>query len=216
MESILEQLISSPKLELYSRQIQSVLYEERKKRERFYEEITEQQKAEFINGEIIMHSPVRIEHTVTGKLLLALLDIHVRIHKLGFVGYEKTLVTLTRNDYEPDICFWNREKSATFKPGQMKFPAPDFIAEIISPSTEKNDRSIKWMDYAAHGVQEYWIIDPVICTVEQYILDKDSYTLRVKMDSGIVKSQAVQGFDIPVRALFDEEENLAALKSLLP
>ncbi|MEE4355532.1 MAG: Uma2 family endonuclease [Desulfococcaceae bacterium] len=216
MEAILEQIVRSPKLELYSRQIQSVLYEERKKRERFYKEITEQQKAEFINGEIIMHSPVRIEHNITSGLLYKLLHTYVQMHHLGFAGIEKILITLTRNDYEPDICFWKREKSAAFKPGQMKFPAPDFIAEIISPSTEKTDRSIKWMDYAAHGVQEYWITDPANCTVEQYILENETYTLRVKMDSGTVKSQAVQGFDIPVRALFDEEENLAALKSLLP
>ncbi|MCP4110138.1 MAG: Uma2 family endonuclease [Desulfobacteraceae bacterium] len=215
MEQILEQIIHSPKLELYSRHIRSVLVEEHKKREQFYEEITEQQKAEFINGEIVMHSPVRIEHNITGAFLLKLLHTHVQINNFGFVGYEKILVTLTRNDYEPDVCFWNKEKSKDFEPRQMKFPAPDFIAEILSPGTEKTDRTTKWMDYAAHGVQEYWIIDPVTQTVEQYVLDKNSYSLRAKMDSGVLKCQAVKGFDIPVRALFDKEENLAALKAVL-
>jgi Uma2 family endonuclease len=58
---------------------------------------------------------------------------------------------------------------------QMRFPAPDFIAEILSPSTEENDRNIKSTDYAAHGVSEYWIIDPAYRIVEQYLLEKNRF-----------------------------------------
>ncbi len=215
MDDILEQLFHSPRLALYSRQIQSALSEEQEKRERFYEEITEDQKAEFINGEIIVHSPVRIEHTIVGKLLLKALDTYVQIHHLGFVGYEKMLISLTRNDYEPDVCFWKNDKASEFRPGQSKFPAPDFISEVLSPGTKKTDRTTKWEDYAAHGVGEYWIIDPAAQIVEQYLLDKSCYRLHVKADSGVLKCQAVSGFDIPFRALFDEAENLAALRGIL-
>lgn len=215
MEAVLEQLFRSPRLALYSREIQSVLSDEQKKRDRFYEEITEDQKAEFINGEIIMHSPVRIEHNIAGKLLLKLLDTYVQTHELGFVGYEKMLICLTRNDYEPDVCFWRNEKSSVFIPRQMKFPAPDFIAEVLSPSTEKTDRTTKWEDYAAHGVGEYWIIDPAAQIVEQYVLDQNTYRLRVKADSGILKSQVISGFDIPLRALFDQAENADVLREIL-
>ena len=215
MELITEQLHRSPKLGLYYRDIRTTLSEERKKRRQFYDEVREDQKAEFINGEVIVHSPVRIEHNITGKLLLRFMDIYVQIRSLGFVGYEKMMISLTRNDYEPDVCFWSKKKSVKFKPGQMKFPAPDFIAEVLSPSTENNDRTIKFEDYAAHGVKEYWIIDPAYQVVEQYFLDAGQYRLHVKADSGILKSRAVKGFVIPVAALFDEKENLAALKGIL-
>mgnify|MGYP001554136023 CR=1 FL=1 len=70
MEAALEHLLYSPRLAIYSRYIQSVLSDERERREKFYEEIKEDQKAEFINGEIIVHSPVKLEHTIAGKLLL--------------------------------------------------------------------------------------------------------------------------------------------------
>jgi len=215
MELITEQLHRSPKLGLYYRDIRTTLSEERKKRRQFYDEVREDQKAEFINGEVIVHSPVRIEHNITGKLLLRFMDIYVQIRSLGFVGYEKMMISLTRNDYEPDVCFWSKKKSVKFKPGQMKFPAPDFIAEVLSPSTENNDRTIKFEDYAAHGVKEYWIIDPAYQVVEQYFLDAGQYRLHVKADSGILKSRAVKGFVIPVAALFDEKENLAALRAIL-
>ena len=60
----------------------------------------------------------------------------------------------------PDICFWSKEKADGFLDDQMIFPAPDFVVEILSKSTTKNDRTIKHQDYAAHGIREYWIIDP--------------------------------------------------------
>jgi len=215
MDLITDQLHRSPKLGLYYRDIRTTLYEERKKRKQFYEDVREDQKAEFINGEVIVHSPVRIEHNITGKFMLELLDVHVRLNGLGFTGYEKMMISLTRNDYEPDVCFWSRAKSKKFKPKQTQFPAPDFIAEVLSPATEDNDRTVKFEDYAAHGVKEYWIIDPASRAVEQYFLEKDEYVLHMKADSGILKSKAVKGFAVPVAALFDETENLAALRLIL-
>jgi Uma2 family endonuclease len=97
----------------------------------------------------------------------------------------------------------------------MKFPAPDFVAEVLSPSTEQADRGVKFQDYAAHGVGEYWILDSDAARLEQYLLDGESYTLAIKAGDGTVTSLAVTDFTIPVRALFDEAENLAALERLV-
>lgn len=57
MESLLERLLESPKLSLYVEQMQQILQEERKRREEFYNTISGDVKAEFINGEIVYHSP---------------------------------------------------------------------------------------------------------------------------------------------------------------
>jgi len=46
-------------------------------------------------------------------------------------------------------------------------------------------------------------------------LKKGCYNLRAKTDSGMIKSQAVRGFNIPVTALFDEDENLSLLREIL-
>ncbi len=81
---------------------------------------------------------------------------------------KKVIIELTRNSYEPNICYFRKELADTFTDNQMLFPAPDFIVEILSPSTEKIDREIKFRDYAQHGVREYRIIDPDKETVEQY------------------------------------------------
>ncbi len=188
---------------------------EAKKRRYFYDVVTEQQKAEFINGEIIVHSPVKYQHNQASFRLAGLLSAYVQRRDLGSVGHEKLLITLTRNDYEPDICFFRSEKARNFAPDQSKFPAPDLAVEVLSDSTETVDRGIKFEDYAAHGVDEYWIVDPVAETIEQYLLQEGVYRLAVKVKTGTIASTVVTGFEIPVRAVFDGTEQLAALQAIL-
>lgn len=210
-----QQLRRSPQLPRYVQELESLLDAERARRDCFYAEITEEQKMEFINGEVVMHSPARLRHTTVVRNLSTLLDVYVSKHNLGYVGQEKVLITLTRNDYEPDVVYFSPEKARQFSPDQMKFPAPDLAVEVLSPSTESNDRGIKFVDYAAHGVAEYWIVDPDEETVEQYTLKGETYDLRMKSQTGILQSSAVAGFAVPVRALFDEAEKLAAIQGIL-
>ena len=208
-------LIHSPSLPVYVQHFESLLQTEREKRERLYEEMSEDQKVEFINGEIVMQSPAKLRHTIASQNLFTLLSLYVSKHHLGYVGHEKMLITLTRNDYEPDICYFGPEKARAFAPDQMKFPAPDLIVEILSPSTEANDRGVKFLDYAAHGVVEYWIVDPDAEMIEQYTLRDKDYHLHVKTDTGTVRSTAIEGFAVPVRAVFDEAQKIAAVRDIL-
>ncbi len=210
---IMQQLFRSPLLPV--RELQSRLQAEQIRRERFYEEMSEEQKVEFINGEVIVQTPAQLRHTTAGRNLLTLLDTYVSKHNLGYVGYEKVLVTLTRNDYEPDIVYFGPEKARTLEPEQTKFPAPDIVVEVLSPSTESIDRGVKFLDYAAHGITEYWIIDPQTEIFEQYVLQGEAYQLRRKTDSGIIRSVVLEGFAMPVRAIFDQSEKIAALRAIL-
>jgi hypothetical protein len=51
--------------------------------------------------------------------------------------------------------------------------------------------------------------------IAQYLLVGEGYALAFKADNGVVASRAVAGFALPVRALFDAAENLAALGQVL-
>jgi len=208
-------ILSNPTAPKLVARLQSALEEERQRRQQFYADIDDDVKAEFINGEIIIHSPVKKEHTDATGLLYKIVDTFVRIAKLGYVGYEKVLTALTRNDYEPDVVFFGTEKAKHFKKGHWKYPAPDFVVEVLSEGTEKRDRGIKYEDYEAHGVQEYWIIDPVEETVEQYFLENGNFKLHLKSSQGTIESRVVQGFSIEIRAIFDEKANLEALRKII-
>ena len=214
-QTLLDQLLRSPRLPLVARTIEKVLADEATRRNAFYNQITEGDKAEYINGEVLFHSPVKLRHnSVTGHLY-RLMSTYVMLHDLGYVGYEKILIALSRNDYEPDVCFFDRGKSTLFTDDQMRFPAPDFVAEVLSDSTAANDRGIKFDDYADHGVREYWIVDPAAEVLEQYHLVQGTYDLIIKSGSGEVTSLVLPDFMISVRAIFDEQINREALQLIL-
>lgn len=204
-----------PDLKGISDSLQAMLKEEARLREEFYNTIDEDDKAEFINGQVIMHSPVKLEHAEVSGALSSLLRYYVIKNGLGKVFTEKIMVQLSRNSYEPDIVFFKKETAQNFNAGQMLFPAPDFIVEITSPSTEKNDRGIKFEDYALHNVTEYWIIDPADKTVEQYLLVNNTYTLEFKGKNGSITSKAIKGFAIDVKAIFSDTENIKASEALM-
>ncbi len=215
MSVSLNQILEMPNAAILAERLQCALAEEQQKRRHFYETIAEDKKMEFINGEIIFHSPAKLRHTVAIKLLTKLLDTFVFVNDAGFVGSEKMLISLTRNDYEPDVCFFDKNKSQYFKADQMQFPAPDLAVEVLSPSTEKYDRETKFLDYAAHGIREYWIIDAAHETIEQYFLQNEVYELLLKAKDGTITSVVLPEFKIQIRAVFDERINLEELKRLI-
>lgn len=211
-------LLDEPNVTFILKRVQDALDDEAERRKDFYDWIKEDQKAEFINGEIVMHSPVKRNHLNAVGNLFTLLRIYVVSRNLGQVDSEKALISLTRNDYEPDICFWGKGKTALFHPDQMQHPAPDFVVEVLSRGTEQRDRGIKFKDYAAHGVQEYWLIDPVKETVEKYLLDTETMEYGEPVfvhPRQVVDSTVIEGFVIPVRAIFDQKVNMETLAGMM-
>jgi Uma2 family endonuclease len=143
------------------------------------------------------------------------LSAFVDARQLGVVLAEKALCVFPRNDFMPDVIFFGPEKAAMIGPRQLRLPVPDFACEVLSESTARRDRGVTVRDYEAHGVAEYWVADPEAETLEQFLLQDGAYRLALKSGSGQVRSPVVAGFEIPIRALFDPAENLAALRTLL-
>lgn len=209
-------ILGQPDLPQLAAWLNDYLAKEREAREQFLKQVSPDVKAEFIAGEVIMHSPARLKHLTTLHNLLVLTRHHVLNHQLGEVLSEKAMIHLTRNDYEPDLVYFGPQKAAEFTSGQTLFPAPDFVVEILSESTERRDRGVKFQDYAAHGIAEYWIIDPDAETVEQYELPagEDMYRLKVRLREGMLRCQAIQGFAIPLEAIFDSTRCIEQLRRI--
>lgn len=191
------------------------MFEERERRQKFYDEMTPEQKIEFIDGEVILHSPAKNQHLDVTLRLATLLRTYVSTRRVGTVKSEKCLCVFPRNDYEPDVVFFGDEKAAGLDADTLKFPVPDLIVEVLSSSTEQRDRGVKFEDYAANNVGEYWIVDAEKSVLEQHILGEAGYELALKSGSGRLKSTVIDGFETEVEALFDEEKNLEAMRKLL-
>ena len=214
---VFQKLTHRPDLPILVAQLNQFMDAERKARLQFRQDITPSVKAEFIAGEVIMHSPAKAKHLKATGRLVKLIDTFVAKNQLGQVFTEKALITLTRNDYEPDIVYFARDKAEQFHENQMEFPAPDFVVEVLSSSTEIRDRGIKFTDYAMHSIREYWIVDCDEQTIEQYVLRDGNavYHLAQKMHGGTLESTVVIGLKVPVAAVFDDAENLRAIELIL-
>mgnify|MGYP000254974315 CR=1 FL=1 len=214
--NITAQILEMPNAPLVLQEVQKALEIERTLRQHFYDTVTEDQKVEFINGEIVMHSPVRKRHNTASFYLSQLINTFVLKNQLGYVAHEKIMISLTRNDYEPDICFFKQAQAKDFDDDQTRFPTPDLVVEVLSPSTKGNDRGVKFDDYQAHGIPEYWIIDARKQEVEKYLLVDGEYELVNIFDKKQrIESTIVIGFDIPVKAIFDETVFLQTLAQLI-
>ena len=216
--SLIEEILERPDAALQFEFFQKAMEDEKVRRKTFYDWITEGTKAEFINGEIVIHSPVKKRHWKTNNLFSRLLSFYVSLKSLGEVGTEKVMITLSRNDYEPDVVFFSKEKAKQFTDDQVLFPAPDFVVEILSPSTANHDRTTKKEDYALHEIKEYWIIDPKKQEIEQYLLPegKLSYESPVLFKCGeLIESVVISDFKMDVAAIFDETANTKAMQNFL-
>jgi len=82
--------------------------------------------------------------------------------------------------------------------------APDFIIEILSATTARHDRVIKFNLYLKAGVKEYWIVDPDERTVQACILNNGRYYMSVYTDEDIAPVSVLPGLKINLQEIFKD------------
>jgi Uma2 family endonuclease len=70
----------------------------------------------------------------------------------------------------PDIAGWRCERMPVFPAVPFFTLAPDWVCEVVSPSTGRIDRSRKMRIYARERVAHLWLVDPLLRTIEVYRL----------------------------------------------
>lgn len=160
---------------------------------------------ELIEGELLMTpSPITKHQRAVGKFYIKL-DNYVTIHGLGEVFVCPYDVVLdNENVFEPDVIFVSNENSSIITEANIK-GAPDFVIEVLSPSTAQRDILKKKRIYAEYGVKEYWIADPQEKRVELYILHKKQFDLKksyAQYDVDAIESVILQGLRIPLKEVF--------------
>lgn len=80
--------------------------------------------------------------------------------------------------------------------------APDMVIEILSPSTAKRDKVLKFNKYFQAGVREYWIVDPESRTVSVHVLEGGKYTISAYDETDIVPVHMLEGCAIYLPDVF--------------
>jgi len=77
----------------------------------------------------------------------------------------------------PDLAGWRRERMPELPDVAAFELAPDWVCEVLSPSTEALDRADKLPIYASAGIAHAWLIDPIAQTLEIYQLESERWML---------------------------------------
>lgn len=140
-------------------------------------------RVELIEGRFIeMAAPSRIHQGILvglGAQLISCVDKHAGRCYLYMSPSDVELTEDRRTVVQPDLyihCHPEKENPGPYK------GAPDFIIEILSPSTSSIDLLTKLNLYQKCGVREYWIINPPDKTVAVYLFDKESTILIYTFD----------------------------------
>ncbi len=151
-----------------------------------YWNLPEGQRAELIDGQLYaMAPPNRTHQKILGTLYSTIFN-HIEHNKGTCEVYPAPFaVNLTANDkvwVEPDISVICDKDKLSDRGCEG---APDWIIEIVSPSSSKNDYAIKLFKYRTAGVREYWIVNPMKKVVQTYIFEGEEDANMYSFDDEI-------------------------------
>jgi Uma2 family endonuclease len=158
--------------------------------------VGEKTRAEWVDGEIIIMSPVNVEHDDLQGWIYTILRTFVEAHDLGRVGGSELMVRLGKPQARrlPDVFFVSKDRLSAFGKTAYEGP-PDLIVEIVSPDSTARDYRDKLKTYESSGVREYWIVDPLARSVESNELVKGAYR-TIEPKQGAIHSRVLKGFFI--------------------
>lgn len=161
-----------------------------------YWNLPEGERAELIDGQLYSMAPPSFRHQ---KLLMELsyqLKDYIKTHggacEVIPAPFAVNLDADSKDWVEPDISVVCDKSKLTDKACKG---APDFVIEIVSPSSRKMDYSTKNALYSESGVREYWIVDPVKERTTVYQYEEDAapalYPFDAPVSVGIFKGLTI-------------------------
>lgn len=152
--------------------------------------------AEWVDGEVVLMSPVRAIHQRVLLFLAELIAQFCRQHGAGeiFLAGMRMHLSSRPSGREPDLIFIAAAHADRVKETYIEGPA-DLVIEIMSPESEERDRATKFAEYEAAGIPEYWLIDPLRHEVVFNLLGEDGrYHPGVVSQDGVYSSRMLEGF----------------------
>ena len=136
--------------------------------------------AELIEGTLHTHPRPRLKHAAVTFALGEELGPPFRRGRGGpggwIIVYEPEL-QFGGQILVPDLGGWRRERMDQYPAAAYVELAPDWVCEVLSPSTALKDRTLKLPIYANEGVRHVWLVNPTERSIEVFRLDGEGYRL---------------------------------------
>lgn len=161
---------------------------------------------ELYDGEVfVVPSPI-LRHQIVGMRLWRILDDYAS--RTGGLAVASPL-DIVFSDYDvvqPDIVFFTAESLRSITLDKPVRRSPDLAVEVLSPSTESNDRGRKLRMFQRYGVPEYWIVDPNAEAIEIYRLVESAYELVATCPgSETMRSAVLPGLTLVPASIFPSD-----------
>ena len=143
--------------------------------------VPENMTGEIIDGELIVTPRPSRKHgfcaTALGTAVTAPYQFGQGGGPGGWVFIIEPEVGLGEDILVPHLAGWKRERFPFEEEGDWISVAPDWVCEILSPSTFRKDKVKKMPLYARHGVEHIWLIDPLAMTMDAFRLESGGWVL---------------------------------------
>jgi Uma2 family endonuclease len=140
----------------------------------------ENKVAEILDGELFLSPRPSPRHSVASSRLGGVLvpfDDGQEGAPGGWWILDEPELHLGENVVVPDLGGWRRERLPAIPDTAFFSLAPDWVCEVLSPSTERIDRGRKLRIYAEAGVAHAWFVNPVERTIEVLRLRDGAWTI---------------------------------------
>jgi Uma2 family endonuclease len=163
--------------------------------------------AEVVHGVLHLHPRPAKPHTAAATALGEELGPPFKRGRGGPGGWlllDEPELHLGEHILVPDLAGWRRERMPFMTDEEPYFTlAPDWLCEVLSPSTEKLDRSEKLPIYAAEGVQHVWLVDPILRTLEVLRRHEGSWLIvSVFRDEARVRAEPFDAIELDLAILW--------------
>ena len=133
---------------------------------------------EIIGGEKILAPAANLTHNVIVGRFFMLIGNYLDASDKGYCFTDSADVYFPDGSlYKPDFSVVLKEHENILDWRGDIHGAPDMVVEVLSKSTRRNDLTVKKDSYERNGVREYWIVDPLMKSVDVYLLRDGKYFL---------------------------------------
>jgi Uma2 family endonuclease len=167
----------------------------------------ENKVAEILDGELFLSPRPSPRHLVAAARLGGLLVPFDEQHGSpgGWWILDEPELHLGDHVVVPDLAGWRRERMPAMPDAAFFALAPDWVCEVLSPSTERIDRGRKLGIYATADVAHAWFVNPVEQTVEVLRLVDGAWRIVVVCSgSELARLEPFDAVDLPLGRLWVE------------
>lgn len=164
------------------------------------------QVAEIIDGVLWTHPRPAAPHAEAASVLG--MDIGGAFHRGrggpgGWIILDEPELHLGEHVLVPDLAGWRRTRLPEVPSDAFLSLAPDWVCEVLSPSTALLDRRQKMRIYAQQQVPHVWLVDPLVRSLEVYALQGEHYfTLGTFGEDDVVRAAPFAELALELAALW--------------